>query len=479
MVMEEDEDDFCSPKLSKNPQDSPRFPRDSKNLQESGGPKFAKAPKKPFQTKNLSNNAGDADTKAKSLEEIENLQNEISSLEAVKEVVRNSYEHGLSKYQEIEKQIMEMQEKLSHLQKEYVVTMDVENDKAGNLITETTLRSCQESLAQLQEKQDKCCKDSKEETQKIEDADKKLKFLKYESLHDNNDHIMTSEDVDSMEIQTVSEQTTKIDELVNKVLNLEITMASQIALIERTKTESNDLHVKISILEDEKANLTTDKQNLFVRVEELEEQLRKLQNLHREVEKQNRSLQAQLAEAHSCYDQLCERLKPDNHTVKHVTFADEKESNGSTQEIADTEAHWEKDEKFNWQKMLLNGVEDREQVLLKEYIAILRSYKDLKKKYDDRVGGFEIELQMNDLRGAIAKRDAEIRYLHQKLNLFTDEKKIAEPGYVVKKVRKSKSRTGIPLREIIFGTKPKKHRTSVFSCIQSHKYEAMKAGSSS
>ncbi|CAH9133579.1 unnamed protein product, partial [Cuscuta epithymum] len=79
MVMEEDEDDFCSPKLSKNPQDSPRFPRvfagfqtDSKNLQESGGPKFAKAPKKPFQTKNLSNNAGDADTKAKSLEEIEN-----------------------------------------------------------------------------------------------------------------------------------------------------------------------------------------------------------------------------------------------------------------------------------------------------------------------------------------------------------------------------------------------------------------------
>ncbi|VFQ70105.1 unnamed protein product [Cuscuta campestris] len=470
LEMDEDEDDFGSPKLSKNLHDSSRIPKgfqmDPKNFQEPVSPKYPKAAKKASQNKNLS--------KTEALEEIEKLQSEISSLQTVKEIVKSSYENGLLRFQEIEKQIVEMQDRLCNLQTEFGSTTDVEKP-------ETSLISVKESLGQLQEKQEKCVRDFKEESQKIEDAEKKLKSLKFgERGVQSNDQIVKSEDGGNFkeeESAKVNQLTIKIDELVNEVLNLEITMTSQTEIIDRLRTESNDLHEKIRILEGEKANLTLDKQNLSTRVEELEEQLQKLQNLHRDVEKQNTNLQSQLTEALSCYDLLSEKLRKDTQTVKHVTFADTKESKDSTQETQ--ESSWEKDEKFNWQRMLLDGMEDREQVLLKEYIALLKSYKDLKKKLDDGDVQSEIAVEMKDLKNVIARKDEEILYLQQKLNLFqgfSEGKKMNSLENVEKKGIKSKDTNGIPLREFIFGTKPKKQKTSVFSCIQSKKYQTLKAG---
>lgn len=524
---------------------SPRFP---KNLQiplpanEAGSPKLSKAAKKdlkpintkPFQFKNRVSNGEDsvstppaksALSKQEGIEEIDRLQKEICGLQTVKEFVRSSYESGVLKFQEIEKQIMEMQQRVCRLQDEFGVGGVMEDDKARDLIAETALKSCEESLAELQEKQEKCAKEAKEECQKIEDADRILKSIKSEYLDDDQtgekdqeDESQTSnqeagdakeglqqkskeEQIDGnpMGNLTVTELTIKIDELVNKVVTLEITVTSQTAIIDRLKTEGNDLHARIRSLEEDKASLTEDKHNLSIRVKELEEELMRLKNLNQEVENENNSLHTQLAEALSSVDNLSEKLKtvkPDKEVeameakedmekktgeqevtktetveiekgpnagannkkgestkseVKHVTFAEPRilespmqarkneeenlpllaESVVKTQ--AQAEAEMEKDEKFNWQKMLLNGVEDKEKVLLKEYTTILRSYKDVKKQLDemekkDRDNQFEVALQISDLKTAIAKRDEEIQNLRKKLNLLpglTEEEKSA------------------------------------------------------
>ncbi|XP_019182475.1 PREDICTED: protein NETWORKED 2A-like [Ipomoea nil] len=559
MAMEDDYD-FDSPRFPKNlhlplPANEPISPKPPKASKRDLKP-IITIPSKPFQFKNKLPNGEDSVvvvstppsaksglTKQEAIEEIERLQKEICGLQTVKELVRS--ETGISKFQEIDKQIMELQQSVSRLQDEFGVGID---DKAARDLVaetalkscqeilaklqeeqekcakqakdesqkiadesikseylnegdesqgepgdakkaETALKSCQESLAKLQEEQEKCAKEAKDESQKIADADRKLKSIKSEYLNDeeyqedesqgsNQEPRDTKEgllqqtfkeeqiddDGNSKGNLTVTDLTIKIDELVDKVVTLEITLTSQTALIDTLRTESNDLHAQIQSLEDDKSSLTEDKHNLSNTVSKLEEELKKLKNLNQEVQNENSSLQLQLAEAISSADNLSENLKtakPDNKIesmepkeedmenktgeqkgeatkpeAKHVTFAEPRILESPTkQQNKDEEekTELEKDEKFNWQKMLLNGVEDKERLLLKEYTTILRSYKDIKKQVEemekkDRDNQFEVALQISDLKTTIAKKDEEIQTLHQKLNLLpglTEEEKLA------------------------------------------------------
>ncbi|KAK6154162.1 hypothetical protein DH2020_013801 [Rehmannia glutinosa] len=120
---------------------------------------------------------------------------------------------------------------------------------------------------------------------------------------------------------------------------------------------------------------------------------------------------------------------------KTVTFLDEKPKEHGAVDHPDepvkNEANAEttKEDDLNWQQILLSGTEDREKILLKEYTAILRNYKEVKKKLSDtekkdRDSEFDITVQMRELKQAIHKRDQEIQHLRQKLNVLQDNKDV-------------------------------------------------------
>lgn len=93
----------------------------------------------------------------------------------------------------------------------------------------------------------------------------------------------------------------------------------------------------------------------------------------------------------------------------------------------------EDDSDLSWQQMLLNGAEDRDKILLREYTTILRNYKDVKRKLSDtekkeRDIQFDITMQMRELKQAIMKRDQEIQQLRHELSLLRGEKDMKKEG---------------------------------------------------
>ncbi|XP_073277557.1 kinase-interacting protein 1-like [Primulina huaijiensis] len=527
LAMDED-DESVSAKMTKNSQipdignapNAPKAPiKDLKGLITTASKQLQA--KKLSKTKKVVQKSGL--TKEDAVEEIDKLQKDILALQTVKEFARSSYESGLSKYWGTENQIMEMQQNICRLQDEFNVDTVIEDDDARTLMAEAALKSCQETLIQLQDKQEMSAIEAREESLKIEAAHERLESLKKEFLNDgtteekmnDNDKISNCEDesqsstIDVVEViqemegveasfvkfqeelesLTVTEMAEKVDKLVNKVISLETVVSSQTVLISTLRTEADDLHSEIQRLEDEKVTLINSTHILTTRLKEMEEKLRKVQDLNKNLENQNRNLQTNFAEARNSLDNLSEKLssiKPDEEqeetssvqdepalpnpgggekflsnskteesvdvkeidttvegtkssgkcsTKKTVTFLDQKQKKQILVDHSDdlinaqAKEKKEKDEELNWQQMLLTGMEDREKILLKEYTTILRNYKDVKKKLGDmekqeRDSQFDIIVKMRELKDAIAKRDEEIHYLRQKLNLLPENKDI-------------------------------------------------------
>ncbi|XP_073137170.1 kinase-interacting protein 1-like isoform X2 [Henckelia pumila] len=465
-------------------------------------------------------------TEEEAVEEIDRLQKEILAMQTVKEFVKSSYESGLAKYWGIENQIVEMQQKVSRLQDEFNVDTVIEDDEARKLMAETALKSCHETLSQLEDKQQKSILEAREEHAKIESAQKRLESLRHEYLMEQIDgdddksghaadksqsstkdtvkaiqetegaevstgQVRAELDMGSMESLTVTELVEKIDKLVNKVITLETEVSSQTVLINTLKTESDDLHAQIRVLEEEKNTLIDGTHILTTRLKEMEEKLRKLQELNKNVESQNSTLQMNFAEARNSLDHLSEKLssiRPDEEseeinslqdqekkpspdddeksvtasktedvedvkeidttvedkgvTKKTVPFSDQKPKEVVLMDQSDElinaqgkKGTAENEEELNWQQMLLSGMEDREKILLKEYTTILRNYKDIKKKLggmekQEKESQFDVLLQIRELKNGIAKRDGEIQRLRQKLNLpqeNEDSTRLSEP----------------------------------------------------
>ncbi|KAL3527547.1 hypothetical protein ACH5RR_012203 [Cinchona calisaya] len=513
----DEEDDLCSPKLPKgfNPQipntnastvpKVPKAPRDWKGLINASKQMQAKKLPKADEANKMIAKSGL--TKTDAFEEIDKLQKDILALQTVKEFVKSSYQSGLSKYWGIENQIMEKQQRVCSLQDEFGVGKVIEDNEARTLMAEAALRSCQETLTQLQEKQERSNQEAREEYKKIEDARQKLKSIrqkflhhqttdeeekanekdksarvgdKSESLNEEDGQAIKETEAGTWASLTVTQLAEKIDDLVNKVINLETAVSSQTVLIDRMRTEADELHGQIRVLEEDKANLIGDTQMLNIRVKKMEEKLHGIQDLNQNVEKQNNHLQTNFAEARSSLDHLSEKLnsvKPDEEievTIssekqkpgyavdipmntkdpkdikeqdseesindqgkegktagkKTVKFqepivnvrVDEKNATQKEEDLSKTGSQVETDKKdeFNWQQMLLSGMEDKEKILLTEYTTILRNYKDTKKKLTDMEKDkdcqFELAVQIRELRVAIAKRDEDIQCLQKRLN---------------------------------------------------------------
>ncbi|KAK3024550.1 hypothetical protein RJ639_043490 [Escallonia herrerae] len=343
----DDEDEDGSTRVAKNfPQTSganipkvPKIPtRDLRGLLTTASKKLQA--KKLSKTADSTTVARSGLSKSEALEEIDKLQKDILALQTSKEFVKSSYENSLSKYWEIENQIMEKQQNVSSLQDEFSIGTVIEDDEARTLMAEAALKSCQETLAQLREKQEVSTREARGEHERIEDARKRLMSLKHECLPDQCNEetangkdgserqagaTQEGQDLEALREQikanfeagstgsfTVTELAEKIDELVTKVIGLESAVSSQTVLIDRLRSETNDLHSQIRSFEDDKATLIHDSQNLSNSLREVEEKLHGVQDLNQDVKNQNTNLQTHFTEAHCSLDHLSEKM----HNVK-------------------------------------------------------------------------------------------------------------------------------------------------------------------
>ncbi|CAA0831207.1 Protein NETWORKED 2B [Striga hermonthica] len=279
-------------------------------------------------------------TKEEALDEMKRIQKDILALQTVKEFVKSSYESGLAKYWGIENQIMELQQKVSRLQDEFDMDTVIEDDEARALMAEAALRSCRETLAMLEEKQEKATHEAKEEYKRIESACRRLQSLReryYPAQNENTDNsntnknnnqlldTSTGDEVDELirasggiEVEgslelgnlTVGQLAEKIDQLVNRVIGLETAVSSQTVLVNTLRAETDDLSAQISGLEKEEELV----HDLGHRVMEVEGKLSKVQDLNKSVETQGTNIETNFAVARSNLHCLSQNLKENQVT---------------------------------------------------------------------------------------------------------------------------------------------------------------------
>ncbi|CAK9322013.1 unnamed protein product [Citrullus colocynthis] len=283
-------------------------------------------------------------SKQEALNEIDKLQKQILTLQTEKEFMKSSYEGTLARYWEIENQIKEMQDRVFNLQDEYGEGMVIEDNEARNLMAKAALKSCQESLAQLQEKQERSAEEARIESTRIREVRERLDSLKCELQGEEASHDKSlakneaakekevpdqlnkvdtaaeakqraeelrqqiKEQLEASTCLTMTEMAEKIDELVNKVISLETALSSQTALVKQLRSETDELQTQIRTLEDDKASIIDGKNTLQQKLKEMEEKLGGIQNLNQKVENEKRNFQSQVIEVHCNLDHLSGKL---------------------------------------------------------------------------------------------------------------------------------------------------------------------------
>lgn len=414
-------------------------------------------------------------SEAEALELMDKLQKSILTMQTEKEFMKNAYEHAYNKYWEIENQITEVQAKACSLQDEFGMGTVIEDNEARTLMATAALKSCQESLVKLRDKHEECVGDSRVEFQKIMEAHEKFSTLRNEFLFRQGEDEPDSDMLDfdsqirefvegthnaellqekirdlgfgSTKSLTVTQLAEKVDEIVEKVVTLEIAVSSEAALVKRLKSETNDLHGKVKTLEKEKEVLIDNVETMRNKLDALEDELRKLRSLKENVEDENRNVQTQITEANGNINDLCDRLEvaeiveeEDTAGLFHKTHAHNKEqvqvssgeeklknekihmsvrTGGNSELEHDEDGMEEGDEVPKW-KQLQNGLEDRDKIILQEYTTVLRNYQDVKKKLGEmekknRDGFIDLALQIRELENAVAFRDKEIISLRSML----------------------------------------------------------------
>ncbi|XP_061348624.1 protein NETWORKED 2A-like [Gastrolobium bilobum] len=304
-------------------------------------------------------------TEVAALAEIDKLQKDILALQTEKEFVRSLYERSYEKYWEIEDQITSVQKRVCSLQDEFGVGTVIEDDDARALMAARALKSCQETLAKLQEIQAQSSKEAKVEYERVKEAHEMFENLrdqfisKYMSQQDqdnedkccirteekNIDEEMASLEQEEHDIEllrekikekleedsgnnlTVTEMAECIDELVNKVVNLETAVSSQTGLVKRLSSDTDELQTNIRKLEEDREMLIEGSEVTNKKLKELEEELRRVKLLNRSVKTQGKSLQTHFTEA-SCNLELLSgklnNMKPDVEDENLVLYKKKK-----------------------------------------------------------------------------------------------------------------------------------------------------------
>jgi len=425
-------------------------------------------------------------SKDKAQEAIERLQKEILVLQTEKEFFKSSYESSLNKYLDIERRATEMQEEVWSLQETFSTSAVIEDNEARALMAARALISCEDTLVNLQGQQKRLSQQARTEFERVIDAKTKLKSFKNECGHPDNQkelsdrqYVVTSsphpsmEDNDTipqgrrLELQEISQKVKqqfescseasvvhlagKVDEFVDRVIELEIAASSHNAQINRMRAEADELHKRVNSLEEEKAALVGDSNKLSERLKQIEEVLQTIRRIEKSVHSENENIHKQLTEAFNSLTDFVEKL--DTPPSEEILDSSEESKGIASQEdtnkpkalaeplqadsgTADksmdedsldsfdicSETHKEEaDDTLGWQQLVLNGLEGKDKILLKDYASILRNYKDTKKQLSEiekknREYHLEAMTEMKELKSANATKDDEIRSLRRMLS---------------------------------------------------------------
>ncbi|KAL5220669.1 hypothetical protein ABZP36_025382 [Zizania latifolia] len=288
-------------------------------------------------------------------EEISRLQKEILVMQTEKEFIKSSYESGIAKYWDLEKQINDMQEQVCHFQDKFDESAVIEDDEARALMTARALKSCEDTIVKLQEQRKTSASQAMGESEKVKVLREKLKGIMNrhgKSLPDFPDpcdknsrknHGFEMEDKHRVkrgefETQTVvnkikehfqrdcnisismEEMTEQIDELVDKVVDLELMVSSQTSQVDRLCRENSELEKSLESLEEENMSEVDEK------LKKLEEELIRLQALESCLHKDESTIRSNFGEAISRLSDISEMLQSAGGEHRHRAPTDEGEA---------------------------------------------------------------------------------------------------------------------------------------------------------
>ncbi|KAG5059193.1 hypothetical protein AAZX31_01G022400 [Glycine max] len=338
-------------------------------------------------------------SRKEALEEVDKLQKQILALQTVKEFVKNSYDNSIARYWETDEQIKELQERVSTLQDELGEGVDIEDDEARRLMAEAALKSCQEALTQLQEKQEKSLDETRIESKRVKDVKAKLGSLMDEFHYEQSNseeprvqrdlkEIAETKDLEEnaglapkkQELQllkenikehfetssnsslSVAEMAEKIDELVNKVISLETAVSSQTVMVTRLRTDTDELQEQIRTLENDKESLIKDRNKLNEQLRKMEEKMHGVQDLNQIVEDKNNNLQTQFNEAHSNLDQLSEKVQNVQQPGEEAKTTDLSHTQKDSSSQAELKSKSEGQVPLNEDNILLNDIKSEKEL---------------------------------------------------------------------------------------------------------------------
>lgn len=351
------------------------------------------------------NDSNDGLTKVDALEEIDNLQKQIEEMQAMKDSMKNYYENSLAEYWDAETQIIENRQRICSLEDEFEICKTIEEDEAGTSMAEAALKSCEETLALLQDKQRSLGYDVKLEHQRFNQAKQKLDSLKEKYNSELDQGQEQEQEVGNVSNQNhheslngitkspkkITELADTIDTLVNMAVTLETTISSQTVLTEMLRKQADDLQTQIRNMEDDFQSQVQKKED---DLQKLEDDLRKMEDdmqtqirlmeddFQTQLQKREDDLQTQIQKIEDDLQTKIEKMEDDLQTQIQKTEEALQKGNDHICVCNESKPQENKDD-VSWQAMLLNGIEDKDKILLEEYIMILRHYKDTKKKLSE------------------------------------------------------------------------------------------------
>jgi len=274
-------------------------------------------------------------------EEISRLQKAILAMQTEKEFIKSSYESGIAKYWDLEKEINDMQEQVCHFQDKFDESAVIEDDEARALMTATALKSCEDTIVKLQEQRKASAGQAVGESERVKVFREKLQAIMNKhgkSLPDSLDfsekntrknHGAEMETVchvkqGAIDMESIidkikehferdcnismAEITERIDEIVNKVVDLDLMVSSQTSQIERLCQENNELENSLQSLEDENTELASGSSELIEKLRQAEEELVRAQALESSFHKDESTIRSNFIEAISRFHDLSELL---------------------------------------------------------------------------------------------------------------------------------------------------------------------------
>jgi chromosome segregation ATPase len=327
----------------------------------------------------------------------------------------------------------------------------------------------------LQDQRKRSTEEAKVEFRRANEAIEKLKTFKNEcglpqvDGHDHHDtelsHALPSDDADDSAVNeskldlqeicqnvkeiierypelSVAELADKVDQLVEKVINLELATTSQNAQIDRMRTEIDGLHERLHALEQEKTALVVDSSNLVDRLKKVEEMLQEVQKIWKSVQNGTKSICKQMTEASHELNEFVGTLHAPEPEISDFvdSMRDSKDiaslegdsglaslsiQQGQSSALhggSEIEKHDEISDSTVAQKQLVPiEPEGEEKILLEDYASVFQSYKDTEQKLSEmerRNHEYHIEAisELKELKSANATKDEEIHSLRRMLS---------------------------------------------------------------